>query len=105
MRKLFFTSLVIFFTMTLFGQQTSDKTLAIIPEPVSVSVGNGYFQLPENVTVLAPSNKELGTSLQFLKTKIATATGKSVEIVNKSSKADIVLQLNKKSDAAIGDEG
>ncbi len=93
------------FCFSSFGQ--TDKTdLAIIPEPVEVTVNSGRFILPQQITIEYPKNPLLEATIDFLKGRLTTPTGYRVMTVTKSRPdATIRLVLNKTKNTVIGDEG
>ena len=104
MRKIILWLALIVLSASMFGQQ-NEKTISIIPEPVSMVQKNGDFVLPDVVTISSPSNKEMNFVNDFLVKKISTATGKDVKIDSKAKNATIQLVLNKRVNSQIGDEG
>lgn len=107
MRMLFIRAAAALCSLTGLAQNQSGNAPAIIPEPVSMSVSEGRFTLPDDVLVSVPSDKEADYTANFLKEKLSVATGKNVRLekTRKHPKGTIVLSLNKKSDAEIGGEG
>ncbi|MCD2422244.1 family 20 glycosylhydrolase [Niabella pedocola] len=84
--------------------QPSSPSIALIPEPVSVTVQQGVFILPQNVTVGVPEKADLGHTYALLKDRIAN-TGATVQEQKGNGKASINLVLNKSADNRLGDEG
>ncbi|MGI4022376.1 MAG: beta-N-acetylhexosaminidase [Janthinobacterium lividum] len=85
--------------------QTSDKPIAIIPQPVSLVKSAGQFTLPATVIIGAVSSSEMLPVTSYLKSKIAAATGKSVVIKSNAPFNAIKLVLNKTENPEIGKEG
>ncbi len=85
--------------------QTSNKPIAIIPQPVSVVKTAGQFLLPANVVIGAGTSAEMLPVTTYLKNKISTATGKKVSIQSNASFTAIKLVLNKAGNPTIGKEG
>lgn len=85
--------------------QTTDQTIAIIPQPVSIVKNTGEFTLPAAITVEVGTTSALLPVTNYLKSKLAVATGKSVVIKNNASFAAIKLILNKTENNEIGKEG
>lgn len=83
------------------GQKS--KSIAIIPEPVSMELQEGEFTLKKNVIISSSRNEEVANVISFLKEKLTTSTQSTFEIENNSSL--IELLLNEKRDNTIGDEG
>jgi len=97
------------FTFLLFSilsvAQDAKKTIAIIPEPVSVKQGTGSFRLPAQLRVEAPANPELKQVLAVLKQHFSAVAGSTYSVSNVSPGADIRLVLNPTENPAIGKEG
>ncbi len=106
MKKILFTLLLslIFLSGQLYSQ-SPNATIPIIPEPVSITQKNGFYELPETIHIVAPLDKETAFTCEFLARKLSTAPGKKVEVKNASSRADIELILNNAFDSSIQDEG
>jgi hexosaminidase len=85
--------------------QTSDKPIAIIPQPVSLVKTAGHFTLPATVIIGAATTAEMLPVTTYLKNKIATATGKTVQIKSRAPFNAIKLVLNKTENPEIGKEG
>lgn len=87
-----------------FSQQV-ERGISIIPEPVSMLKKGGHYVLPDEVIISSPQNTEMSFVNNLLKEKLSTAPDKKVQISQNAAKANIVLALNSKNDAKIGDEG
>lgn len=98
---LLFCSLLSFKTFS----QTADKTLDIIPQPVSMVKSAGQFSLPATVTIGASTSAEVSSVASYLKNKIQTATGKNVLVKGNASFTTIKLVLNPTENPTIGREG
>ncbi|MEO5890085.1 MAG: family 20 glycosylhydrolase [Ferruginibacter sp.] len=85
--------------------QTTGNRIAIIPEPVKMVQNDGQFQLPENISIEAPSLPALQSTIEFLKQRLTVPTGYKVTVSNQSSNANIRLSINKTADQVIGKEG
>lgn len=83
--------------------QKKEKPVSVIPEPVSLSRGIGYYVLPESVTINIPNLPELKQTTEAALGKLA-ATGKKVTIGN-SSNATIRFVLNENDEKELGTEG
>jgi hexosaminidase len=94
-----------FFTGMSLWSQASKAEIAIIPVPVKLVQSGGVFNLPNNISITAPSDPELQTTITFLQKRLSTATGNTVAINNQSTASTIQLVLNKSADAVIGSEG
>ncbi|MEA4905201.1 MAG: beta-N-acetylhexosaminidase, partial [Petrimonas sp.] len=58
MKKFILLFAVSFFGLLAFGQQV-ERGISIIPEPVSVVKKGGYYVLPNDIVISAPSGKEM----------------------------------------------
>lgn len=105
MRKGITLLFLCFVCLISFGQ--NGKTdIAIIPEPVTLVENQGYFTLPEDIKIEAPSGEELGETVALLKERLSVPTGYSVQWLPPASTADVIsLELNKNPDHTIGKEG
>lgn len=83
--------------------QTAGSQVSVIPEPVQMVQNAGSFTLPATITINAPANAALKTTLDFLQQHLSVATG--YKVLFGSQSAAITLQLNKTADAQIGSEG
>lgn len=92
--------LVLCFVVTIVHAQSK---ISIIPEPVSVKSSNGTFKLPPNITLDAPSGKEVDQTIAFLTDRLTKPTG--FKITRNSSNPTIKLALNSSADATLGKEG
>ncbi|MGN6803120.1 MAG: beta-N-acetylhexosaminidase [Ginsengibacter sp.] len=99
-------SLAFFCCFALFSHNVlANDSIAIIPKPLQMQVHNGHFVLNNSTAISAnSSNKEVDETIEWFIKKIATSTGYHLSN-HKSSKNDIELQLNKKADTSLHDEG
>ncbi|MEP6627638.1 MAG: beta-N-acetylhexosaminidase, partial [Ginsengibacter sp.] len=102
--KKFFGLLCLCFTVVILRAQNNKSEIAIIPQPVKVVAKAGNFILPKNVTIQSPAGNDFNETVAFLKKKLSTATGASVNSPA-GSIPTIKLLLNKKVNAVIGKEG
>lgn len=91
-------SLFLFASMAAF--QVNAQQVQLIPEPSSVKIGSGNFQLPKQISIQMPASfegigKEMGVRLK-------TATGKSVVFNNQKTATIRFEQIQEK---ALGKEG
>ncbi|GAB2699594.1 hypothetical protein GCM10027037_25250 [Mucilaginibacter koreensis] len=84
--------------------QVIPNDVTVVPLPVKTTRLSGYFTLPKNVSIAAPSNAELAPTVAMLKSKLSTATGAVVTSKNNAS-ATISLLLTVSNNATIGKEG
>jgi hexosaminidase len=104
MKKFFLLITVSLFALLSFGQQVEPE-ISIIPEPVSVTRKGGSYQLPDKIVISSPRGDGMGIVNEYLIKKLSVAPGKQITLDSKGSNADIVLNINKKADPVIGDEG
>lgn len=105
MRKSIVLLLLCFVCLQSFGQ-TRQTTIAIIPEPVTMTQHTGSFTLPQNILIEAPRTPDLSEALAFLSEKLTVPTGSVVKLIhNASPDAAIRLQINKAANPTIGKEG
>src|SRR5664279_597149 len=99
------TILLVLFTLSAFisFSQKKDKEISVIPEPVSLVSGNGYFKMPETIFLSIPNLPELKQTTETALGKL-TITGKKVA-VNHAADAAIRCVLNKTEDKTLGPEG
>lgn len=82
----------------------AEHSIAIIPEPVSITETKGLFKLPRKITLLCPLKAEHNATLNLLKERLSTATDVPVEVKEKG-RATIELVLNEVKDSISGKEG
>lgn len=104
MKKGILASLFLFSVLALFSQK-SEKKISVIPEPVSMTRGVGYFKLPEQISVSIPNLPALKQTSESVLGKLA-ATGKKVTLTN-SKTATIRFELIANADKNLieGNEG
>jgi hexosaminidase len=102
MRKILLPLLCLIYVSYSYSQT---KTIAIIPEPVSVKASNGVFTLPKSILIEAGSQPQLAQTVNFLKDRLSVPTGSKVSVINSATSPTISLVLNRTTDAAIGEEG
>ncbi len=102
MKNAILFSLLALSNLFVFAQK--EKPISIIPEPVSITKGNGYYKLPESISVSIPNLPELRETKQNILTKL-NATGKKVAISN-TNNASIRFILTEGNDKEwMGNEG
>jgi hexosaminidase len=89
-------------TLVVFSQEKV-KQISVIPEPVSMKPGQGYFKLPPVISVSIPNLPELKTTTESILGKLA-ATGKKVELT-KSKTATIRFELTTIHEMELHEEG
>lgn len=83
----------------------ADITLSIIPQPVKAVKTKGFFTLPSTITVQVDATAELKQTVADLQKRLSVPTGYKVAVSANAPSASITLELNKKEDATLGDEG
>jgi hexosaminidase len=104
MNKIFHFLFLFLISYTGFAQTNIPK-VAIIPQPVYLKQGLGYFNLLENSTVSAPNSSEVEFVISNLNQRISPATGFQINSIKNSGLADINLILNETFDSKLGNEG
>ena len=91
-----------------YSQSAGEKnSISIIPQPVSVSLQKGSFSLSKETAIIA-LDKNSAEIASFLSELLDHSYGFPARLKNgksSSAKNSITLRLNKKADAAIGEEG
>jgi hexosaminidase len=90
MKKTMLTGLIVLTTLFAFPQ-TKEQTISIIPEPVEMIRGAGYYTLPAQLSVSIPNLPELKQTTKSVLGKLA-ATGKTVSLGNEKT-ASIRFEL------------
>lgn len=85
--------------------QISKTEIAVIPVPVKLVQSGGVFNLPQKISITAPAVPELQQTIAFLQKRLSTAAGKEVVLNKQAIASTIKLELNKATDAVIGNEG
>lgn len=104
MKKTFASFCAVLATIAVFSQ-SAQRTVALIPEPVSLTQNTGTFTLPQAVAIAAPGTNDVKPVVNFLKDHLAKPTGLPVTVSEAGANAAIKLVLTKNTDAAIGTEG
>ncbi|MDP9041478.1 MAG: family 20 glycosylhydrolase, partial [Bacteroidota bacterium] len=102
MKKMILLSLIAFSALSTFSQK-KEKTVSIIPEPVSMTRGPGFYTLPGLISVSIPNIPELKLTKESVLEKLSS-TGKKA-ILSNSKAASIRLELLKSGDKELGNEG
>src|SRR5450432_2852625 len=95
MKKMILLSLLAFSALFAFTQK-KEKAISVIPEPVNMVQGVGYYKLPEIITVSIPNLPELKTTTESVLAKLAV-TGKKISL-SKSKTASIRFVLSNGND-------
>jgi hexosaminidase len=95
----------LFAISVLFTSAQQEKKISIIPEPVQMVQGGGFYTLPENITVSIPNLPELKTTSEMVLAKLA-ATGKKVTLTNdKTASIRFELITNTTKNLILAKEG
>ncbi|HEY6083425.1 MAG TPA: beta-N-acetylhexosaminidase, partial [Chitinophagaceae bacterium] len=84
------------------------SSVRIVPEPVMVNPGKGFFRLTPGVKIIVPaSNEQLRETADLFSREIAAPTGYHLKVAGAPAKNEkaIRLTLNTLPDNTIGDEG
>jgi len=76
MKKSLLLLLVSFFSLWCFAQRTSETTISLIPQPVSLVQGSGTLKLPFSLTIIADKNEEVKRIATDLSRRLKTAANK-----------------------------
>ncbi len=76
MKKLFF--LLVSFTTAFISNSQQQNPIAVIPQPVSLIQGTGFFTLPAKLTIVTGKDRDLIKIQQSLSNQISSITGKQV---------------------------
>lgn len=99
---------IVLLSYSCYGQTSGPDEISIVPQPVSLQRGSGYFQLDSHTRIVNasadPACKDLSNMLLKL---LDTPTGLNIQTAAKSSagSGEIRLILNKSPEKEIGDEG
>ena len=105
MKKLLGFLCLSFFALHSFAQSNRDGSIAIIPEPVSLTQKEGEFTLPKRVIVETSTGPEMKEVIATLRERFSVPTGSKVVVLGNAQTATIKLILNKKADDVLGKEG
>ncbi len=104
MKKISYFLFFLLLSCSVFAQSNIPR-IAIIPQPVYLKQGSGYFKLPENITVHAPNSNEIQSVISILSQRISPATAYHVSTTKNSDQASINLIINDAYDSKLGNEG
>lgn len=109
MKKLFLFLFIFVLCCRGYGQTLASRdSISIIPQPVSVILQKGHFSLSPETAIIS-ADKNTSDIKAFLSELIFQTCGFAVKEKNAAKsageKTGIFLRINKKPDAAIGDEG
>lgn len=104
MKKLCSLLVSVSFLSMAFAQSPAKDEIAIIPQPVKLTRGTGYFTLPANITIKADKLPELEPVTKALIARLTAPTGYTAK-TTASGPASINLVLTKAADTTLGKEG
>jgi hexosaminidase len=104
MKKISYFLFFLLLSCSVFAQPNIPR-IAIIPQPVYLKQGSGYFKLPENIIVHAPNSNEIQSVISILSQRISPATAYHVSTTKSSDQASINLIINDAYDSKLGNEG
>jgi hexosaminidase len=103
---LFLISLISIISSCIAQNVPYDNVVHIVPEPVSVKVEQGYFQLNESTTIIS-TNEQTSDVANMMATLLNTPSGYHLTVnkgkTGKQQKNVIILKLN--TNTQLGDEG
>lgn len=94
-----------FLLACLFAVQSFAQQPALIPQPVSLKTTGGQFTLPKSITIEAPADTALKTTIAFLQKMLSVPTGSGVTVSKIAPTAAVRLLLNATADKTLGAEG
>lgn len=99
-------TLAVFFICLSFSvtAQTASTKIAIIPEPVSITEGQGTYILPERIIVKAEGDSGSMQVASYLRDRLSV-TGKDIVISTKATKGNINLVILDRRDNQLNNEG
>lgn len=104
MNKIVYFLFFLLLSCSVFAQTDTPK-IAIIPQPVYLKQGLGYFKLPENISVHTNNSAELQSIIAILGQRITPATGYQLSSKKGSGQASINLTINDSYESKLGNEG
>lgn len=90
------------------GEYDVNNNINIIPEPVGIKTGSGFFKLTPDVNItVVSSNKEVVETARHFSNQVATPTGFTLKVYTSAQKTgkSIVLSINPVWNDIIGEEG
>ncbi len=107
MKTFTFFLCLMFAVLCSFGQPPIED-IALIPQPVSLVRGPGFFTLPPKIVIqIDDKHTELKNIASMLESKLATATGHVVSVKASGAKTKNAIQLSlyKQDEKSLGPEG
>ncbi len=87
------------------GAFAQQAPIAIIPQPVQLTASGGSFTLPASITIATPDQDKTRPVTDFLQKRLGAPTGYTVTTLKAGGNATILLRLNGREDATLGNEG
>lgn len=84
--------------------KANQSEIFIIPEPVSINLGSGYFKLPNKIGISVPELDELDVLKDFLNQRINTTESTVIFSTQKVRNPHITFELNKNYNLELGNE-
>lgn len=81
------------------------QDISVIPAPSTVTKATGTFVLTNSTSLVLPENKDVANVGEYLRAKLQPATGFGFPKAQNVGPGSIQFVLNKKADAALGNEG
>ena len=91
MIKSAFLFVSLFVASVIFSQTTS--SIAVIPQPVKLEQKQGYFTLPQNITIQTVEITDLKQTVVDLQQKLSVATGYKTSISSNAPNAVIKIRV------------
>jgi len=88
------------------NSNTSEETgiISIIPQPVKIEQGSGFFQIDKNTVIVTPDNKQIEEVAQYLNAYFNIVSGNDLELISTEPKKNcIVFKISDGDD--LGNEG
>ena len=96
---------IVVFCLISFQGFSQETKIAIIPEPVKLIRTEGYFVLPEEISIKSASAAQILNSATLMKSKLVKAAGRKVSINHTDDNSTIRLQITAEPDSVLGPEG
>ncbi|HYK45925.1 MAG TPA: family 20 glycosylhydrolase [Parafilimonas sp.] len=105
MKKITIATLLTVIVVNVFSQ-TNEKTISLIPVPVSMKIGDGNFLLTKTGAIeLTTNDADAKRVANFLSKKISTATGFQMPVKSASASSAGNISVSLINDATLGNEG
>lgn len=107
MRKVFSLFFLVAFTLCTYAQDAVKVEQLLIPAPVSITQGDGYYKLTPETKIWVDGNKDAERVANFFADKVRKTSGLPLEVSVKKSRMPIQnnIEFAITYDASLGDEG